>query len=218
MEIEDCSGGGGRVDLGILKYTDEVWVSDNTDPFDRLTLQDGFSYAYTPQIMMAWVTDSPHWLNRRTTSLEYRMLSSMQGSLGIGANITLWTPQETATAKRLIAAYKQVQPTIVQGDLYRLISPRNGSEFSATQTVRSDKSQSVVFAFIHSTQEERGFPRLKLMGLDAAAEYSLSPIEGKAQDGTPATASGAWWMNHGLEMDDNFRGDYQAAAFRLDRK
>jgi alpha-galactosidase len=56
------------------------------------------------------------------------------------------------------------------------------------------------------------------MGLDAAAEYSLSPIEGKAQAGTPATASGAWWMNHGLEMDDNFRGDYQAAAFRLDRK
>jgi alpha-galactosidase len=218
VEIEDCSGGGGRVDLGVLKYTDEVWVSDNTDPFDRLTLQDGFSYAYTPQIMMAWVTDSPHWLNRRTTSLEYRMLSSMQGSLGIGANITLWTPQETATAKRLIAAYKQVQPTIVQGDLYRLISPRNGSEFSATQTVRSDKSQSVVFAFIHSTQEGRGFPRLKLMGLDAAAEYSLSPIEGKAQAGTPATASGAWWMNHGLEMDDNFRGDYQAAAFRLDRK
>ena len=86
--------------------------------------------------MMAWVTDSPHWLNHRTTSLQYRMLSSMQGSLGIGANIAKWTPEETATAKRLIAAYHQVQPTIVQGDLYRLISPRNGSEFSATQTVK----------------------------------------------------------------------------------
>ena len=37
VEIESCSGGGGRVDLGILRYTDEVWPSDNTDPFDRLT-------------------------------------------------------------------------------------------------------------------------------------------------------------------------------------
>jgi alpha-galactosidase len=218
VEIESCSGGGGRVDLGILQYADEVWPSDNTDPFDRLTQQDGFTYAYTPQVMMAWVTDSPHWLNHRTTSLSYRMLSSMQGSLGIGANITKWTGEETELAKRLIAAYHQVQPTIVQGDLYRLISPRNGSEFSATQTVNRLRSQSVVFAFIHSTQEGRTFPRLKLKGLDPAANYELTAIEGKARRDTPVLASGAWWMNHGLDMDEDFLGDFQAAAFRLDRK
>ena len=108
VEIESCSGGGGRVDLGILRYVDEVWPSDNTDPFDRLTQQDGFTYAYTPQIMMAWVTDSPHWLNKRSTSLSYRMLSAMQGSLGIGANIAAWSPDDTALAKRLIAAYHEV--------------------------------------------------------------------------------------------------------------
>jgi alpha-galactosidase len=218
VEFESCSGGGGRVDLGILRYADEVWPSDNTDPFDRLTQQDGFTYAYTPQIMMAWVTDSPHWLNKRATSLSYRMLSSMQGSLGIGANIAAWTPEEAALAKRLIAAYRQVQPTIVQGDLYRLISPRNGSEFSATQTVNVEKSQSVVFAFIHSTQQGRVFPRLKLKGLDPAAEYALSPIEAKPRAGTPSVASGAWWMNHGFDMDDGFRGDFQGAAFRLDKR
>jgi alpha-galactosidase len=168
--------------------------------------------------MMAWVTDSPHWANKRATSLSYRMLSSMQGSLGIGANISKWTPDEAALAKRLIAAYHEIQPTIVQGELYRLISPRNGSEFSATQTVKQDKSQSVVFAFIHSTQEGRGFPLLKLKGLDPQVQYALTPIEGKTAPSTQATASGAWWMNHGLEMDQDFRGDFQAAAFRLDRK
>jgi alpha-galactosidase len=218
IEIESCSGGGGRVDLGILRYTDEVWPSDNTDPFDRLTQQDGFSYAYPTQVMLAWVTDSPHWLNKRATSLQYRMLSSMQGSLGIGANIAKWNDEETATAKRLIAAYHQVQPTIVQGDLYRLISPRNNSEFSATQTVNPAKTQSVVFAFIHSTQKGRTFPTLKLEGLDPAAVYVLSSIEGKARAGSPTVASGAWWMNQGLDLDPDFRGDFQAAAFRLDKK
>ena len=151
IEIESCSGGGGRVDLGILRYTDEVWPSDNTDPFDRLSMQDGFTYAYTPQIMMAWVTDSPHWLNNRSTSLTYRMLSSMQGSLGIGANLNQWTAEDFATAKRLIAAYHAVQRTIVQGDFYRLISPRDASEFSATETVSADKNQAVVFAFANAT-------------------------------------------------------------------
>jgi alpha-galactosidase len=218
LEIETCSGGGGRVDLGILRYVDEAAISDDGDPFDSLSLQDGFSYAYTPQIMTTWLGDSFDGMNNRTTSMTYRMLSSMQGSLGIGADITKWNDGQTALAKRLIAAYHQLQATITEGDLYRLISPRNGSEFAANERVSEDKSQAVVFAFIHSTQKGWGFPLLKLKGLEPAAEYALTPIEGKARERTPAVASGAWWMNHGLEMDENFRGDFQAAAFRLDRK
>lgn len=217
IEIESCSGGGGRVDLGILRYADEVWTSDNTDPFDRLSMQHGFTYAYTPQIMMAWVTDSPHWLNnKRATSLTYRMLSSMQGSLGIGANLNHWTDEDFATAKRLIASYHEVQPTIVRGDLYRLISPLDGSEFSSTESVSSDKGQAVVFAFANATKEGRGFPLLQLLGLDSGAQYKLSWIEGKALPDTPEAASGAWWMNHGIQLD--LRGDFQAAAFHLDRQ
>ena len=216
IEIESCSGGGGRVDLGILRYTDEVWPSDNTDPYDRLSMQDGFTYAYTPQIMMAWVTDSPHWQNHRSTSLTYRMLSSMQGSLGIGANLNKWTADDFATAKRLIAAYHEVQKTIVRGDLYRLIRPRDDSKFSATETVSADKNQAVVFAFANATTEGRGFPLLELQGLDPAAEYKLAWIEGKALPGTPKLASGDWWMHYGVQLD--LRGDYQAGAFQLDRQ
>ncbi len=44
LEIESCSGGGGRVDLSILRYTDEVWPSDNRDALDRLQIQDGFTH------------------------------------------------------------------------------------------------------------------------------------------------------------------------------
>jgi len=46
----------------------------------------------------------------------------------------------------------------------------------------------------------------------------LTSIEGKADPSTPAVASGAWWMNHGLELSDDFHGDFQAASFRLDRR
>jgi alpha-galactosidase len=56
------------------------------------------------------------------------------------------------------------------------------------------------------------------MGLDPTAQYALTPIEAKAQAGTPAAASGAWWMNHGFDLEPDFRGDFQAAAFRLDKK
>jgi alpha-galactosidase len=214
VEIESCSGGGGRVDLGIMHLTDEVWTSDNTDPFDRLTIQDGFTYAYTPGVMMAWVTDSPNWVNQRTTSLEYRFFSSMQGGLGVGANLDKWTQQDFAVAKEMIAAYKQVRETVQHGDLYRLISPEGGSEYSATESVSLDKRQAVVFAFLHSSQKNYPFPTVKLRGLDATREYRLRPIHGSKGSGAPDVASGAYWMSRGLDV--LLRGDFQAAGFVLE--
>ena len=215
VEIESCSGGGGRVDLGILHYTDEVWPSDNTDPFDRLSIQNGFTYPFTPAVMMAWVTDSPNWMNHRETSLSYRFLSSMQGSLGIGADLNKWTPQDFATAKTLIAEYKRVRDVVQQGDLYRLISPTNGSEFSATQSVTRDKSQAVAFAFLHSSHMGHDFPRLYMRGLNPSLNYRVRMIEGKAAPDTPQSASGAYWMNTGVQLE--MRGDFQASAFTLER-
>ena len=216
VEIESCSGGGARVDLGIMHLTDEVWPSDNTDPYDRLSIQDGFTYAYAPGIMMAWVTDSPNGMNARSTSLEYRFLSSMQGGLGIGANLSKWTPEEFATAKRLVGEYKAVRTTVQDGALYRLISPAGGSESSVTESVSRDGHEAVVFAFLHSSQEGQPYPQLYLRGLDPEAVYSIHAQEGKLDDGTVQKASGDYWMHHGVNI--SLRGDFQAAFFKLERE
>ena len=216
VEIESCSGGGARVDLGILRLTDEAWPSDNTDPFDRLSIQYGFTYAYAPGLMMAWVTDSPNWMNSRSTSLEYRFLSSMQGSLGIGANLNNWTPEDFAAAKRLVAEYKSVQATVQDGALYRLISPVGDSEYSVTESVARDGHQAAIFAFLHSSQKGQPYPQLYLRGLDPNAVYSLHVQEGKLADGTVQRASGDYWMHHGVSV--SLRGDFQAAFFTLERE
>jgi alpha-galactosidase len=144
------------------------------------------------------------------------MLSSMQGSLGIGDNLNKWTSEDFATAKRLISAYHDAQKTITQGDLYRLVSPRDDSEFSSTQTVSPDKSQSVVFAFTVATKYGKLFPLLQLQGLDQSAKYKFTAIEGKPLPGFPESASGDWWMHHGINLE--LKGDYQASMFRLDRE
>jgi alpha-galactosidase len=214
VEVESCSGGGSRVDMGIMHYTDEVWPSDNTDAFDRLLIQDGFSYAYAPGVMMAWVTDSPTWVNQRTVSLEYRFLSSMQGALGIGANLNNWKPEDFATAKKMVAQYKHVRETVQRGSLYRLISPQDGSEQSVTETVSEDQQHAVTFAFLHSSQMLYPFPRIYLRGLKPDAKYRIAALDGKLSADTPETASGAFWMQQGVDAD--LRGDFQAAAFTLE--
>jgi alpha-galactosidase len=215
LEIESCSGGGGRVDLGVMHYVDEVWTSDNTDAFDRLLIQDGFSYAYTPSVMMAWVTESPNWYNQRITSLPYRFLSSMQGSLGIGANLNNWTAEDFAQAKDMVAAYKSVREVVQHGSLYRLVTPRDKSNLSATESVALDKSSAVAFVFLHSQQMRYPAPRVFLQGLDSDAVYSVRPIYGHLSDDAPKTASGAYWMGHGINAI--LKGDYDAAAFIFER-
>ncbi|HKT30117.1 alpha-galactosidase [Dyella sp.] len=216
VEIESCSSGGGRVDLGIMHLTDEVWPSDNTDAYDRLRIQDGFTQAHTPGVMMAWVTDSPSFMNGRSLSLEYRFLSAMQGSLGIGANLGKWSAQDMSTAKRLVAEYKTIRETVQHGDLYRLVSPDNGSEHSATEDVSSDKAHAVLFAFLHSSTEGYPYPTVRLQGLDPDARYRVHVLQGTLAAHTPTVASGAYWMNMGIDV--LMHGDFQGTAITFDRE
>jgi alpha-galactosidase len=166
--------------------------------------------------MMAWVTDSPNWMNGRSTSLEYRFLSSMQGSLGIGANLNKWTPEDFAAAKRLVGEYKAVRATVQEGALYRLFSPNGNNEALVTESVARDRHEAAVFAFLHSSQEGQPYPRLYLRGLDPDAVYSMHIQEGKLEDGTVERASGDYWMHHGVSV--SLRGDFQAAFFKLERE
>jgi alpha-galactosidase len=212
LEIESCSGGGGRIDLGILQRVEEVWPSDNTEAFDRLRIQEGFSLAYPAKIMSAWVTDVPN-MNGRSVSLSYRFLSAMQGALGVGANLNKWTGQESTLAARMIELYKRIRPTVQTGDLYRLFSPRAG-ELTANQYLAADGKQAVLFAFRHAQQYNNAAPTIRFRGLDEKALYKVEATDNKLMGG-PQQRSGAYLMRVGLNL--NLRADYDAAAIVLDR-
>jgi alpha-galactosidase len=216
LEIESCSGGGGRVDLGILRRAEQVWPSDNTEAFDRLTIQQGFTYAYTPHIMMDWVTDVPNF-NGRSVPLQFRFLVAMQGSLGIGADLNRWKQEDFALAKQMLSYYKSIRETVQNGALYRLALPTAGN-FMASEYVSADKSQVVLFAFLHSQQFGRSLPPLLLRGLDEKANYTLARLDAKPQpkDSTlPWKFSGAYLMHHGIMLP--LQGDYDSSAIKLER-
>ena len=212
LEIESCSGGGGRVDLGILARVDQVWTSDNTEAFDRLRIQDGFSHAYAPKVMMDWVTDVPN-MNGRSTPLKYRFLVAMMGSLGIGANLNHWNEADFKLASQMVEYYKQVRGTVQHGRLYRLYSPREG-ELTANQYVSEDGKQSVLFAFLRGQQFRRNQPAICLRGLEEGAVYRVKGLDDKLVE-KMQTASGAFLMNRGL----NFRlaGDYDSTSVVLEK-
>jgi len=213
LEIESCSGGGGRVDLGIMKRTDEVWTSDNTEAYDRLRIQEGFSYAYPAQVMMAWVTDAPNY-NGRTTPLKFRFLVAMMGSLGIGNNLNKWSGEDFALATKMIAYYKTIRNTVQRGQLYRLFSPREG-DLTANQYVSKDGKQAVLFAFLRSQQYGRLAPTIRWRGLEEHAVYRVKALDpGKLVEKLD-TVSGAYLQNHGLDL--SLVGDYDSTSVLLER-
>jgi len=213
LEIEGCSGGGARVDLGMLRRVDQVWPSDNTDALDRLTIQYGFTEAYTPHVMMAWVTDVPNGINGRVTPLTFRFLVAMTGSLGIGGNLNKWTDADMSVAARMVAFYKQIRATVQDGKLFRLGAPME-SNLSATEYISEDSKQIVVLAFLHSQQFGQSMPLLHLQGLAEDAMYAVSTTDNKLED-QAEKLSGAYLMHHGIQL--RLRGDYDASAIKFDR-
>jgi alpha-galactosidase len=212
VEIESCSGGGGRVDLGMLERVEEVWTSDNTEAFDRLRIQEGFTMAYTPKVMMAWVTDVPN-MNGRVTPLRYRFLTAMQGSLGIGGNLSHWSEADNKLAAEMIAYYKRVRSSVQEGRLYRLLSPSE-ADAAVNEYVARDGRQAVVFACRHSQQYLRALPTIRLRGLVPEAVYRIERLDDRLID-KQQTLSGAALMERGLTFD--LKGDFDATSVLLER-
>ncbi|MEU2927853.1 alpha-galactosidase [Streptomyces sp. NPDC007251] len=204
VAFESCSGGGGRIDLGVLSRTDQVWTSDNTDPLDRLAIQHGFSQIHPARVMAAWVTDSPNTqLNGRVSSLRFRFVSAMAGVLGVGGDLTEWTPEELAEARRWVELYKEIRPVVQQGDLYRLRPPAGG--LSAVQYVLGEET--VVLAWLQAQSYGEPVPALRLRGLDPTASYECRE--------TGEVHRGAVLLHHGLRA--GLKGDLDATVLRLRR-
>ena len=205
-DFESCSGGGGRVDLGILAHVQQVWTSDNTDAWDRVAIQEGFTQVYPPQVMAAWVTDSPNFLTGRRLPLSFRFHVAMAGALGIGGDLLRWDDAELAEAARLVAAYKQIRPVIQRGSLHRVASLRT-DPVAASEYLAGDGSEIVVLCWWGPGQLGTRLFRLRLAGLDPDAGYE--DLE------TGAEHAGAVLMNVGLDLPGG--ADFGSALIRLRR-
>lgn len=115
LEIESCSSGGGRTDLGIIRYTDRVWGSDSNDPRDRVDIQRWTELLLPPEIIGAHVGPSPAHSTGRATDLSYRAAVSLMGCSGFEWNILQCNEQEDEQLRRFVALYKELRGLLHTG-------------------------------------------------------------------------------------------------------
>ena len=175
--IQLCASGGTRLNYGFMPYFQEVWTSDMTDPVHRLKMQWGALDFFPSNILAAHVCSHNNKYTQRHTPVKFRFDVASMCRLGIEMVPATFTPAEREYAKRAIAEYKKIRPTVQQGDLYKLISPLEGSrEYAALNYVEPDKSKAVVM--IYRLLYTFGMPHriIRLQGLDPERNYRIREV------------------------------------------
>ena len=101
LEIESCSSGGARVDLGILERTDRIWGSDCNDALERQTIQRYTELLLPPELIGCHVGPPRAHTTGRTQTLSFRAITALFGHFGIEWDITSATPRGARGAGRL---------------------------------------------------------------------------------------------------------------------
>ncbi len=195
MLIEGCSGGGGRFDLGMLFYSPQIWISDNTDPFARAYIQHGATFGYPTSCISCHLTKGV-CTSQRESSLEFRYGVASMGVFGYEYDLTKLSEQEKEKLKEFSTHYKEISRFVLDCDLFRLIDI-NTDLFCAFMQVSKDKN-SALFTFIQVNS--KGFNENILVKLNG-----LSPDKNYKELSSGAVLSGSALMNAGLRLPNLFR-------------
>lgn len=166
-----CSGGGGRVDYEALKYFTEFWLSDNTDPLERVFIQWEYSYFYPAIAHCNHITD---WSK---VSLKYRTDVAMMGKMGYDIVVGHLSETDLKFSQEAVKTYNLLKDVVWKGDLYRLINPHEHN-LASLMFVNEQKNKAVMFNYLIGNRFElTATPTpIRLKGLDATKKYRIKEV------------------------------------------
>ena len=164
--LESCSSGGNRFDLGMLCFSPQIWASDDTDPIERLTIQEGCSYLYPQSTMGAHVSASPHAQTLRATPLSTRANVAFFGCLGYELDLKHLLSVEVREIKEQIAFYKRYRQVFQYGQFRRT---KLGWQVS-------DGNVTLAGVFHGLVQAAPGYEQLRVFGLERDACYRVTSL------------------------------------------
>jgi alpha-galactosidase len=170
-----CAGGGGRADYGALRYFHSFWLSDNTDPRDRVKIQWGFGHFFPAAAMSAHVT------RMGNRPVKFACDVALSGAFGVDRDVSKMMPEERTVTAAAVKLYKQrLREAISHADLYRLESPYDGTR-AALDYVSPDRATAVLFVYQLKDSSSEVAP-VKLRGLDPQRRYRVRELNLAAAD------------------------------------
>lgn len=226
--FEGCAGGGGRFDAGMLYYMPQIWLSDDTDAIERLTIQQGTSVAYPASAMGAHVSVCPNQQTGRTTPIGTRAVVAMSGAFGYELDPAALTDAERAQVKAQIARYRRFRDLIHNGRIHRLTEIDALSDYTAWAFTAPDGARALLNVVTTRARANPPLIHTALRGLAPEGRYRIAEavLEGCVVEGESArkqmetlrarTFSGQSLMRAGITLPP-LEGDYPSAQLLFER-
>ncbi len=222
LEIESCSSGGARVDLGVLERTDRFWPSDTNDPLERQSIQRWTGLLVPPELLGSHLGAATAHTTGRTSDLGLRLATALFLSAGIEWNLLETSPAELEQIAEWSALYRRLRPLLHGGTTVRQTS---ADATTLTHGVISPDRRHAVVARVTLAAPHDAVPEpLTVPGLDPERIYSVEPLPlGRSrviQDSPPpwlpgpVRLSGAMLAQVGLAMPA--MAPAQALLFSID--
>jgi alpha-galactosidase len=196
--IENVSGGGNRLDVGMLRYTDVAWMDDRTAPsvHVRHNLQ-GLSAVFPPAYLLSFVTDHDTEPLHDSPDLSLYFRSRMGGALGLCFRSDSFTEGEAAAMAHEVDIYKATRATVsvaAASLLTKQAAPEDGPSWDVLQESTAAHDQVVVSA----VQSDDGVQTInvKPTGLQSETTYQVQSVD----TGMLGTATGAALMTSGIDI------------------
>ncbi|SFS01277.1 alpha-galactosidase [Yoonia litorea] len=212
VEIESCASGGGRIDFGILKRTQRVWLSDSNDALERLRIQHDAAL-FLPLVVTGSHVGPRHChTSGRVLDISFRAWVAAQRHMGFEMDPRELDETETAVLKEVTRWWKNNRTWMERADILRLDSA--DPSVLAEQQLARDQSRFVVFAGKAATSSQIAPRPLRLTGLDPQASYRITLANRntlhRLSRGPTALKtdtlelSGAYLMHHGVTLPWSF--------------
>jgi alpha-galactosidase len=194
--IENVSGGGNRLDFGMLRYTDAAWMDDRTSPSAvvRHNLQ-GLYEIFPPAYLLSFTLDGPGEPMHEAPDLAMYLRSRMAGVLGLTVLPGQLDEDDEAMIAREVGLYKETADLLRRAAGVLLTDQVMSSwpGWDAVQAVTATGT-AVIFAYQHDAGVSRVM--LKPQGLRPSRTYQVV----SADVGPLGAATGATLMRDGIEI------------------
>ena len=191
LEIESCSSGGGRVDLGMIEHADRFWTSDQNDALERQQIQRWTGLVIPPEFLGTHIGPTVSHQTNRRHSISFRALNALFGHAGMEWNICEADDHETRVLKDFADFYKKNRGLLHSGNVIRNDEIADSAYLYGT--VSQDKKEAI-FTYMQLTTLDGFVPLIATFdGLEDETLYQLSVVEELSSSDFMQKCGPGWW-------------------------
>jgi alpha-galactosidase len=172
LTIENCSGGGNRLDFALARLTDTAWMDDRSAPSAhvRRNLQ-GLLAAFPASYLFSYVMADADEPMADAPDLPMMVRSRMPGVVGVATELGHLGEREKNELHQQVELAKALRPRQTTAVTYTLTSQRPGpGEWEVIQQYSAESGASLIYAFSNGAADSIA---VSLRGIQPDLLYEL---------------------------------------------